>query len=1119
MTGQRKPLGAALVFAALFLLAGASPVYAQALYGSIVGTVTDSSEAAVPQAKVRITQTGTNESREATTNEVGGFSFPSIPSGAYDVTITKEGFQTFTRRGVVVTINSVVRVNTGLQVGAVTETIQVASQAATLQTDRAEVRSEVATKTLEEMPVPVNRNYQNLFILVPGFTPPSNAHSVSANPTRGLNFNVNGATRNANTIRIEGASATNVWLPHVTAYVPGLEAIETVSVVSSSLDAEQGLAGAAAVNVQMKSGTNAIHGSLFEYHTNNQLKAKPFFLPVYERNPKNIDNHLGGTVGGPIKKEKLFYFFGYDGQYQRQTANSSSITVPTPSIRAGDMAGSAGVVYDPTTGAADGSGKTPFPNNRVPASSMDPIVQKILAAVPQPTWPERTTSNYYANGALAITRHKFDSKISWNTSSKLRISGRAGVLDYRMTSPPAFGETGSNISSFAGREGKGFGSVINSTISGTYVSTPTLVMDTYFGYTRLDTGNEPPLMDKNIGRDVLGIPGTNGTSREYGGWPQFSVSSYSVIGKGSSPIYYLDPTWEYVANFNWAKGSHNLRWGVDVSRQMMNNFEAAGAGTFSFSGGSTAIRGQSTNQYNSFADFLMGYVSSGSTDSVAEAGGRATSRTWAYSLFVRDQWQASRKLTMSLGVRWDYFPMGVRKKIGFQQYDWNNNKVRVCGLGSVPKDCGIQVPKLDFSPRLGFAYRATDTFVVRAGYGINYDPQPLSFARNLLSVYPAYLGIGLPAPANSNKAAGLLKNGLPPIPAPANLNTGIIDIPATVGIYSPPDRFRMGYIQSWNFTLQKQFFWGLIGQAGYVGTRQIKILQAVNQNAQRVGGGRDSQPLYQKFGRTADTYIFTNFGRNWYDSLQATLTRSFANGFQVNMAYTWSKAIAICCDDLSDKNPAIQIPEYAGLNKALAGFHRTHVFSTAIVAELPFGRGKRWVNGGGAASRLAGGWQVNSLLSVYTGTPFSVTASGTSLNASGNTQRADQVKPEVAILGRTGPEQSWFDPFAFAPVTQARFGTAGFNTVRSPGLVNLDVGLVRDFRAGERIEIQFRGEALNFSNTPHFGRPGNNVSNLQLNPDGSIRNLGGYTVISSTPGTGREGIDERVFRLGLRVRF
>jgi hypothetical protein len=418
------------------------------------------------------------------------------------------------------------------------------------------------------------------------------------------------------------------------------------------------------------------------------------------------------------------------------------------------------------------------------------------------------------------------------------------------------------------------------------------------------------------------------------------------------------------------------------------------------------------------------------------------------------------------------------------------------------------------------AYRVTDTFVMRAGYGINYDPQPLSFVRNLLGGYPTTLSIALPATANNFTRAGLLRDGLPAIPVPANFDSGLVDIPLTSGFYSPPDRYTFGYIQSWNFTLEKQLPGGFIGQAGYVATRQIKQLQAINQNVGTVGGGRAAQPLFQTFGRTADTHLLIPFGHSTYDSLQATLTRSFAQGFQFNLAYTWSKAIGLCCDDLSDKRPAIQVPGLRYLNKALAPFDRPHVLTLATVAELPFGNGKRWANGGGLASALAGGWQINGLLSAYSGRPFSVSASDTSLNTpGGNTQRADAIKSEVAILGGTGPNQSWFDPLAFAAVTDARFGTAGYNTVRGPGQVNFDLGMVRDFKIGEHFNLQFRGEALNMTNTPHFNNPASNVSNLQLNPDGTVRNLAGYSVITSTTGVGREGIDERVFRLGLRLRF
>src|SRR5262249_23033058 len=339
---------------------------AQVLYGSIVGDVTDTSNAPIAGAMVRITHTETNQSRQLTTNQAGGYSFPIIPAGTYEVTITKDGFQTYTSRNVVVTVEKVVRVDAKLQVGRVTESIEVTVQAATLQTDRAEVRGELTTKTLENLPVPVGRNYQNLLVMIPGFTPPANQHSVAANPSRGLTFNVNGTTRNANNVRIDGAVVNNPWLPHVTAYVPALEAINEVSVTTSSFDAEQGLSGGTAVSVQIRSGTNQIHGSLFEYHTNNALKARPFFLPADQGKPKLVDNQFGGTIGGPIIKDKLFYFGSYEGTFNRQNA-FRFVTVPTEAMRAGNLSASPNLIYDPATGNADGSGRQAFANKIISA--------------------------------------------------------------------------------------------------------------------------------------------------------------------------------------------------------------------------------------------------------------------------------------------------------------------------------------------------------------------------------------------------------------------------------------------------------------------------------------------------------------------------------------------------------------------------------------------------------------------------------------------------------------------------------------------------------------------------------------------------------------------------------
>lgn len=1112
-----------IVSAAVLCLLGlafVAPVRAQVLYGSIVGQVADSSSALVPGATVRITHRETNQSRVSTTNASGAFSFPTLPAGAYDVVVSKEGFQTFSAQRVPVANGHVARVDAELRLGAVSETVSVTGETAVLQTDRAEVRSEVTTKQLENLPTPLGRNYENLLVMVPGLSPPANNHSVAVNPSRGLSFSAMGTTRNSNSVRIEGAIANNLWLPHVNAYVPALEAIENVSVVTSSFDADLGLSGGSSVNLQMKSGTNAMHGSAFEYHANNAIKAKPFFLPAGQNKPKAINNQFGGTFGGPIKKDKLFYFVSYEGSYDRQSA-ASILTVPDAAIRAGDMTASPNPIYDPLTGAANGSGRTAFADKRVPAARIDPIVTKLIADLPPPNLTG-LTNNFFANGPYGLTRHKLDTKGNWSATDKLTLTGRMGWLNYNFDNPPAFGKlVGPGVSSAAGKLGPGFGNVYTATASGTYLLRPTLIIDSYFAWTSINFNAEPPRLDENLGRDFLGIPGTNGPDRLYGGWPTFSVNSYAAMGNPGSgsaggPVVDANRQYQYTANASWTKGTHTVRFGGDIVRQGLTRFETgASAGVFNFTGGPTTIQGGPTaNQFNSFANLLLGLPTSVQKSFIPFDNSRNTTRNWQYSFFLKDQWQVTRKLTLSTGVRWDRFPMGTRKERGLERYNFDTNQMMICGVGSIPKDCGYNIGWLNFSPRLGLAWRPTDTLVVRAGYGINYDPYPLAFVRDLIGNYPSGLNLTVTAP-NSFQYSSQLKDGIPAIVVP-DISSGVIPVPSTYSARALTQDVQRGYIQSFNFTIQKQLPGGFTGQAGYVASRQVHITQILNLNAGQVlGAGAAGQPFNQKFGRTANTELLGPVGHNRYDSLQTTLARRFSNGLQMNVVYTWSKVIGVCCDELSDNPPRVQALQYMGLNRALMPYDRTHNFNASFVAELPFGHGKRFASGGGLATALAGGWQVNGLLSLYSGSPFSVTSADT-LSLPGSNQRADQVKPEVAIF--EGPS-SYFDPLAYAPVVGARFGTAGYNSLRGPGVANLDFSLYRSFRLTEKSSIQFRAEAFNLTNTPHFSNPGSNVSNLQVNPDGSVRALGGFTQITSTSGIGREGIDERVFRFGLRIAF
>ncbi|MDR3548965.1 MAG: hypothetical protein P4M11_12000 [Candidatus Pacebacteria bacterium] len=310
------------------------------------------------------------------------------------------------------------RADVTLKTGSETQTVSVTDTTQALQTDSAEMRGGINTAELAHFPTPASRNYESALILVPGISPPANMHSLGANPSRGLFFSTNGAFGNANNIRIDGATAINVWLPHVAAYNPGLDAIDSVSVVTNSYDALQGLAGGASVNVHVKTGGNAFHESVFEFHTDNALTAKPFFLPaLFTRNPKEVDNATGGTIGGPILKDRLFFFFSYDGRIVSQTS-STLTSVPTAAMRAGDFSGSSNPIYDPATGTATGAGKTAFTGGAIPINRQDSIALQIQKSVPLPNLTNAgIANNYYATGPFTILNNKYDTNISWKATS------------------------------------------------------------------------------------------------------------------------------------------------------------------------------------------------------------------------------------------------------------------------------------------------------------------------------------------------------------------------------------------------------------------------------------------------------------------------------------------------------------------------------------------------------------------------------------------------------------------------------------------------------------------------------------------------------------------------------
>jgi len=1106
---------------ALLLCPAGAP--AQVLYGSLVGNVTDPSRAAVAGAKITVTHQETSLTREGTTNAEGFYSFPGVPTGLYTVKVSATGFVDFGRRDVPVTLNNITRLNALLELGQVQTSVEVTAQSTPLlQTDRAEVRLEMTTKKLESLPIAQGRNYQALFRTLPGFVLGKPEDNSASNPSMAYQFRVNGASRSGNSTRVDGATSTNLWLPHYnSAYIPALESIETVNVVTNSFDAEQGLAGGAAISVQIKSGTNEFHGSAFEYADNSALRSRGYFLPSSQRKAKVVYHQAGATLGGRIIRDKLFFFNSFERTSDHQSANRIA-SVPTDKVRGGDFSGFSAILYDPLTGKPDGSERVPFTGNRIPASRFEPITQKIMAMVPKPnlisTNPE--VDNFFVSAPFSFNRWTDDVKINWVASTNVNLFARYSILDFDLRSPTAFGDilegpglSGKSIAS----PGDSNGGTHSVSAGVNYIVRPNLLLDANFGFVRQPANMWSRSSNKNYGLEVLGIPGTNGPDMRYqGGMPRFDVGGYAQYGIANhyTPYYRTDDQFQYVANATWSKSSHELRWGLDLYRQNMNHTQPEFVGGAGMGPRGRFVHGTGPTQLCQTPDGRGGCSRTSTSDSRANSFGTLllglptqlgkcimtlapyTTRAMMYSFYVRDRWQGTKKLTLSYGARWEYFPMPHRADRGFERYNPDTNMMEVGGVGAVPRDLGVRVSNRQFAPRFGLAYRATDKFVIRAGYGLTNDPYSLS--RPMRTNHPVLIELNVTAP-NSLAWAGRLAEGIPPVAAPS-LGNGIIPIPGNVTANTIPTVFDRGYLQSWNFVLERNLGRGFVGEAGYVATRQIRLLGFRELNWSPVGGGSSGRQLYQKYGRTASTMLVTPLGNTHYDSLQTRLQRRFAGFYMLDAAYTWSKSITTSGTDDSDSTLSIPIPEYYAHNRGISGLDRTHNLQITNVTELPFGKGQRWLASRGFLSALVGGWQASSVISFISGAPFTVTASGTSLNAPGSSQRADQVKPAVEILRGVGPGTPWFDPTAFAAVNTARFGNVGRNRMRGPGIRNWDLSLARRFQVSERVNLQFRVDASNFTNTPRFDNPRSDASSTGL---GEITSAWG----------------EREIRLGIRIGF
>lgn len=1090
---------------------------AQALYGTITGQVRDTTGGAIPGAEVTATNISTNYTQTALTNDVGNYTLANVPIGTYTVRVSLTGFREYVAERVIVTAGQVTRTNVVLEVGQITESITVSSAATLLKTDTTDVSVQLESKEITDLPLGAFKNYQSLLNLVPGATPTAFQNAITDTPGRALTTNVNGVNRNNNNTRIDGAMSVNIWLPHHTAYVPPTETIEVVDVSTNNFDAEKGFAGGAAVTVITKSGTNELHGSAFGFHENSALAARRFFNFLDKDGDGKADkpgskrNIDGFTIGGPVIKDKLFFFGGWEGTFQR-LARTTTATLPTQAMRNGDFSAFNTVIYDPATATgADGSGKTPFPGNIIPQDRMSPAALKMQQLLPLPNLPG-LTSNYEVSGTEKMDRHNYDVKMDWYRSETHRVWGKFSWMDAEVAKDTVFGRGGGGAIG-GGGDGVGNTDVKVYGIGHNWTLTPTLLVDGNFGFTDMDQEVvTADLGEGNFGAEFLGIPGTNvapGQERacivdgqnRCGGIPYFGVDGYTAFGQvdGWSPLFRNENSFTFTHNVSWTTGNHELRMGYDLVKHMLDHWQpeigSGPRGAFNFSRNATSVPGESPTDQNGWASFLLGALSSTGKSLQWEL---MTANEWQHAWYIRDRWQVTPKLTFTLGLRYEYFPLVTRDDRPMEYLDLS--KFATTQTLELVLDNDIAVSKTLFAPRVGFAYRLSDNDVVRAGYGITNNPLP--FARPLRGFYPLTVGAGFSG-QTSYVPFRTLEEGIPIFVGPETTPGARIPLPTFVQQRTmPPDKINRGYVQSWNLVYERKFPADFVVSFGYVGTQTVRQLADLELNWSPVNGGNTGRQLYP----------YTNGIEYWdgwlsanYHSLQIAINRRFTNGLFVKGAYTYSKAINRTDDDgwagVNWNDPAL-----LHRNRAQAGYNRPHMLQLATVYELPWGReGDSWAN------QIIRNWQVNGIFSVNQNTPFTVT-SNSAINNRNNLQTADQVKDEVEKLGGIGTGNPYYDRSAFAAITRVPgvsctnydcYGNSGRNILRGPTWVNLDFSVFRVFPLTEDFSLEFRSEFFNFTNTPHFNNPTNNVSS------------GSFMYITSTS----DNAPERVVRFALKLKW
>ena len=1130
------------VLLAASMLGFSSQVRGQAVDATLLGTVTDSSGAAAANVRLTITETNTGITRTSQTNESGNYVVPDLPPGTYTVTAELPGFKRASRPAIDVVVNTSQRVDLVLQPGNVSETVTVEVETAILQTERADTGRKIEAVLTENIPLGTNRNFQNLLNIVPGTTRATFQHSQFFNASSSLQTEVNGQLREGNNTQIEGID-DNERTGLLQILIPPLEAIQTVDVSTSNYDAELGRASGAVTNVILKSGTNSYHGSAYEFMKNSYFNARNFFDPSVGH---LAYNYFGGNIGGPIKKNKLFFFADYLRVTDHE-ANTNLVTVPTMALRSGDLSTSTTAIYNPFSGNPDGTGRqqivasaapgmstVPGPNglvdafnaactsvsgcpNIIPTALIDPISSKLLAFLPAPT-AAGNSNNYFGLLAFHKDTDFVDAKIDANLTDRDRLSARFSFQRPSVFQAPIFGIAGGPAQ--GNFEGSGVQNTYSTGINYNHFFSSSLVAEFRVGVAWYHNEAHNTDFGTNTS-DTLGIPGVNLDPITSG------IVGITINGGFSNPLIGYSASLPWVRSETnidfantWTKilGNHTVKFGVDLRRvrdALLQEQTFSPRGLYTFNDGQTALNtgagASKTSFNNNFASFLF--------DVPGQAGRDLATffpnyRAWQFFSFVQDKWVITPKLSADLGLRWEFYPPATPvKKGGFSNYNPTNNTLEVSGYGNIPDNLGITTHYKYFAPRLGLAYRLKESTVIRAGFGISYTPFPdNSYAYNFPvrannAFNPAVASFGPAVLPNGQTAT--FENGFPDLILPLVPSDGIITNPAVAVNYFVVNRnFKNPYVESWNLAVQQSLPGKFVLDLAYVGNHSVDTVVNYNLNAATVAGlGNHGLPEFDSFGRTASTNLLFAGYSSSYHALQAKFDRKFGNGFATTTAYTFAKGMGFETDD--DGGLSFYINQRR--DYARNDFDRTHTFVQSIVYELPFGHGKKMMSSGVGAAIL-GGWRVSTFMTVMSGLPMYFTANATSLKAPGNTQTPDLIAP-VKILHGVGTSQPWFTASSFAaPTDPGAFGNVGRNYLSGPNYFDLDAALSKSIRFTERFSLDLRLEAFGATNTPQFY-----FNNTNGTPSGGT--AAGTTLGSSSFGDITSASGGRVLQLGLKFNF